>query len=522
MSVRSWVIGLIAGVVVLSPGARADVKPNALISDGMVLQRGMRAPIWGTADDGEAITVRIQDREAKTVAKDGRWRVDLEELKEGGPYEMTIAGKNQLQFHNVLVGEVWIASGQSNMEWPLSLTIDPLKTVADTANPKIRLFTVPKRPSATPERDVHASWQECSPMTARGFSAVAYFFGRDLEKSLHVPIGLIHTSWGGTPAESWTGQPALEAEPSLKYLAERQQQALADYPKVRTRYIADLQKHLANVTRAEAAGKDLPNPPAPPVNPARNAWGASTLYNGMIAPLIPYAFRGAIWYQGESNAGRAYEYRTLLPAMIKNWRADWKEGDFPFLIVQLAPFGDPDKEPKDSEWAELREAQLLTTKTLPNTAEAVIVDVGDPFDIHPRQKEPVGGRLALAARALAYGEKVEYSGPAYENMKTEGSKIALSFSHAGGGLVAKGDALTGFAIAGADRKFVPAEAKFEGEQVVVWNPRVEQPVAVRYGWANYPVVNLYNQAGLPASPFRTDDFPMRTNPHANGSTSGTR
>src|SRR5205807_1044341 len=224
--------------------------------------------------------------------------------------------------------------------------------------------------------------------------------------------------------------------------------------------------------------------------------------------LIPYGIRGAIWYQGESNAGHAYEYRTLLPAMIKNWRADWKQGDFPFLIVQLAPFMKIETEPKESQWAELREAQLLTSLNVPKTAVAVITDVGDEKDIHPRKKEPVGARLALAARALANGEDIEYSGPVYSDMKAEGSKISLRFTHQGGGLVAKDGALTGFTIAGSDRKFVNAEAEIQDDKLVVWSNHVAQPVAVRYGWANYPTGNLWNKAGLPASPFRTDDFPM--------------
>jgi len=491
----------------------AAVKPHALISESMVLQEGMKVPIWGTADDGEKVTIRFQGQEVSATAKDGKWLVHLEELKAGGPFEMTIAGSNTIHFKNVLVGEVWVCSGQSNMEFQLRSSAEPEKVIAESKNPMIRLFTVPKTPASAPQHRVQGKWQICGPDTAASFSAVAYFFGRDLQHARHVPVGLIHTSWGGTPAESWTSLPALEAESSLKYLAEQQIRALGDYPQSIDKYIADLTKYRQEISQIDATKHDLPSPAGPPANPARNAWGASTLYNGMIASLIPYAIRGAIWYQGESNAGRAHEYRTLLPTMIKNWRTDWQQGDFPFLIVQLAPFTKILPEPGESDWAELREAQLHTTQVLPNVAQAVITDVGSEGDIHPRWKEPVGSRLALAARALAHGEKIEYSGPVYESLHVEGSKAILSFQHLGGGLVAKEGALTGFTIAGADRKFVKADADIHGDHVIVWSPKVEQPVAVRFGWANYHVVNLWNKAGLPATPFRTDDFPIVTEHH---------
>jgi sialate O-acetylesterase len=288
---------------------------------------------------------------------------------------------------------------------------------------------------------------------------------------------------------------------------------LGEYPHLIDRIINELTKYKQVLAQAQAKHKDLPTAPHFQfTSPAHNPMAATTLYNGMIAPLIPYAIKGAIWYQGESNAGRAFEYRTLLPAMIKNWRADWKLGDFPFLIVQLAPFQKIEAEPQESAWAELREAQLLTTKKVPNTAIAVITDVGDEKDIHPKWKAPVGERLALAARALANGEKIVYSGPVYRTMKVDGKKVILSFDHVGTGLVAKGGPLLGFTIAGQDRRFHRAEAEIHDDKVVVFSERVDRPVAVRFGWANYPVVNLWNKEGLPASPFRTDDFPMITDP----------
>jgi sialate O-acetylesterase len=495
------------------PAAFSAVKPHALISDGMVLQQGMPVAIWGKADEGEKVTVRCQDQEASTTSKDGKWLVQLHNLKAGGPFEMTIAGSNTIKFKNVLVGEVWICGGQSNMEWPVRLSADPEKMAAASANPMLHLFTVAKRPASRPLDNVDGSWQACGPKTVINFSAVAYFFGRDLQKARQVPVGLIHDSWGGTPAEAWASKSSLEAESLLRPMVQRQERALADYPKALEKYIADLSKYKERVDEANANRHDLPTAPSPPQNPARNPGAASTLYDGMIAPVVPYAIRGAIWYQGESNAGRAYEYRTLLPTMIKNWRDSWQEGDFPFLIVQLAPFMKISAEPQESEWAELREAQLLTSLTVPKTALAVITDVGHETDIHPKWKEPVGARLALAGRALAYGEKIVYSGPVYGDIKIEGDRAILGFEHQGGGLMAKNGPLVGFTIAGEDRKFVKAEAKIQKDKVVVWSSKVSRPVAVRYGWANYPLGNLWNRDGLPASPFRTDDFPMLTDPH---------
>jgi sialate O-acetylesterase len=510
----------LAALAFLQARAIADVKPHALISDNMVLQQGSRTAIFGTVDEGEEVTVQLQDHKATATAKDGKWIAWLEDLKAGGPYDLTISGKNTVHIKNVLVGEVWICSGQSNMEWSLLFTTNSQEVAKQSHNPMLRLFTVTKRPASAPLSNVHGNWVEAGPNTVLNFSAVGYYFGRDVQKARNVPVGLIHTSWGGTPAEAWTSRDALEAEPSLKYMADKQAQALKQYPSVLEKYRGTLKKYEERVPEAEAAGHDLPDTPALPTNPARNPGAASTLYNGMIASLIPYGIRGAIWYQGESNAGRAYEYRTLLPTMIKSWRTAWNEGDFPFLIVQLAPFTKIRTEPGESAWAELREAQLLTTQKVPNTAEAVITDVGEEMNIHPVNKESVGARLALAARALAYGEQIESSGPVYSEMKVEGNRAILSFTHEDGGLEAKGVPLTGFTIAGDNHKFVKAQAHIEGDKVVVSSPHVSHPVAVRFGWADYPVVNLWNKAGLPATPFRTDDFPGITQPH--GHTSAAR
>jgi sialate O-acetylesterase len=479
----------------------------------MVLQRGVKVPIWGTADEGEQVTVQFQGQEIITMAREGKWKICLDNLKPGGPFPLKIKGNKTIEFKNVMVGDVWICSGQSNMEWPVAASDDAANTIASSRNPMIRLFTVAKRTASRPVSDIQGAWQECAPNSVKNFSAVAYFFGRDLERSLKVPIGLINTSWGGTPAEAWTSSVALEAEPSLKYLADNQSRALAEFPHMVDRAIEALTRYRQALARATAEQRDLPAAPSFQfTNPAHNPMTATTLYNGMIAPLIPFATKGAIWYQGESNAGRAFEYRTLLPTMIKNWRGDWKEGDFPFLIVQLAPFMNIEAAPQESAWAELREAQLLAMKKLPNTAVAVITDVGDEKDIHPKWKAPVGERLARAARALANGEKIEYSGPIYRSMKIDGAKAIVSFDHAGSGIVAKGGPLVGFTIAGKDRKFVRAEAEIHEDKVVVSSKWIDHPIAVRFGWANFPVVNLWNKEGLPASPFRTDDFPMITDP----------
>jgi sialate O-acetylesterase len=434
--------------------------------------------VWGTADEGETVTVNISGPGASAppvsaVTTNGRWLVQLAALKAGGPFTLTISGKNSVTVKDVLVGEVWVASGQSNMEWPLSLTDGAKKTIAASANPNIRLFSVPKNVSDVPIKELNSKWLECDPNTVVSFSAVAFFFARDLQKSLHVPVGLIHSSWGGTVAEAWASRAALEANPELKRLIP---------------------------------GKILVDDKKP--NPNQG----TALFNGMIEPLLPFAIKGAIWYQGESNASRAHEYRTLFPTMIQSWRDAWKNPNMPFLFVQLAPWQKIVAEPQDSAWAELREAQLLTSLKLPHTGMAVITDVGDPKDIHPRKKEPVGGRLALAAEALVYGHNIEYAGPLFDKLTVEGNKAMLSFTHVGKGLTAKGSPLTGFTIAGADRRFHNAVAKIDRDKIIVESDKVAKPVAVRYGWCDCPVVNLWNADGLPASPFRTDDFPGVTAP----------
>lgn len=450
---------LLLGATFSSVLLHAEVKPNVLFSDGAVLQRGQNIPIWGTANDGEKVTVELAGQMATTTAQGGKWKVELKPLEAGGPFSMKISGENEITLHNLLVGEVWVASGQSNMEWTINQSFQPEVEKPKANFPQIRMITAKKVASLQPLDEIEGSWQECSPETVGDFSSVGYHFARHLYEKLGVPIGIISTSWGGTPAQAWTSAEGFEEHPELK--------GYADTLKAATALPEQGQNHFP-----------------------------SALYNAMLAPVVPYAMKGVIWYQGESNAVKSKEYQTLFPALIADWRAKWGVGDFPFLYVQIAPFnGQP---------PEIREAQFLTLAKTKNTAMTVTTDYGDANDIHPKQKEPVGRRLSLAARALAYGEKIVYSGPLYESMKVAGDKVEISFGHVGGGLVAKDGELKGFTLAGADGNFVAAKAEISGDKVLVSAEGVTTPKAVRYGWANVPEVNLFNEEGLPASPFRTD------------------
>jgi sialate O-acetylesterase len=634
---------LVTAAFVLS--VRADVTPNPLFTDGAVLQQDASVPVWGTADPGERVTVEFAGQTVSaTTAGDGRWMVRLKTPKATGPsaaVTMTISGKNKIALHNLLIGEVWLCSGQSNMERHLGLQpgqkpiTDWEQEVRDANYPEIRQFYVEKKTAFVPEATVKGGWSVCSPETVKDFTAVGYFFGRDLHQARHLPIGLIHSSWGGTPAEAWTSEAALKTLPDFVQPLAELKRMRSDPEGVRRDYEAQLEnwfrandpgsaaapwsataldtaswKQMKLPTLWESAGEpdldgvvwfrrtfDLPagaanleaelhlgqiddidttwvngvrvgamdrydlvrdyhvpagvlkagwnvvavrvldtgggggiwgneklqlflkgaasaepidlsgawqyrvglnlkNAPWPPLSVAQNASAPTVLYNGMIAPLLPYAIRGVIWYQGESNVGRERQYRALFPAMIADWRRAWSEGNFPFLFVQIAPYNDMTPE--------IREAQLLAWQRTTNTAMAVTIDCGDAGDIHPAHKQPVGARLALAARAIAYGEAIEYSGPVFSSISIEGNEAILRFSHLGGGLLAENGALKGFTVAGADKIFHPAKAEIRGGTVAVSAEGVTQPAAVRYGWANVPEGNLFNRAGLPASPFRTD------------------
>lgn len=455
--------------------AQADVKLPKVIASHMVLQQKLPITIWGTADAGEDVTVSIGTNTASTKAgADGKWSVKLKEMSAGGgPLEVVIKGKNEIKLSDVLIGEVWVASGQSNMEWSVSNSNNPKEEIAAAKHPTIRLFHVRKVPGVTPQGEVvlDREWSECSPETIGNFSAVAYFFGREIQKELNVPVGLINTSWGGTAIEPWTPIVGFESVESLKPIAEK-----------------------AKEQQAKPEG----------VNPSAGA--PTHLYNGMVHALVPFGIRGALWYQGESNRGQGVAYEQRMHALINGWRSVWNQGDFPFLFVQLAPYKYVKPPATDPNFLlpQVWEAQTKTL-ALKNTGMAVTTDITNLDDIHPRNKQDVGKRLALWALANTYGKSgVVYSGPLYKSMKAEGNKIRIDFHHVGGGLKSRdGKPLSWFTIAGKEGDFVEATAVIDGDSVVVSSDKVADPAAVRFGWHELAEPNLMNAAGLPAGPFRT-------------------
>lgn len=624
----------------------AQVRLPRLISDGMVLQRDAQVKVWGWGAQGEKVTVSFHDSVYfATVNEKGEWTILLSGLKAGGPFTMTVSACNIITVKDIMIGDVWVCSGQSNMELPVR-RVRPLygKEIASSANPYIRHFTVPQKYNFNaPENDLDSGkWGSPNPTAVLNFSAVAYFFGTDLYEKYHVPIGLINTSLGGSPAESWLSEEALKQFPNHLNEAQRFRDAnlirqieSQDKARIDAWYAELWQKdegyrdsqkpwsetalstdgwrrmnvpgywaatelgavngvvwfrkdvevpasmigkpvelNLGRIVDADSVfingvfvgttsyqypprwyslppnvlkaglntvvvrvisniGKggfvldkpyqivcggetiDLKGPwlyrlgarMEPLASQTFIRWKPLGLFNAMLAPLLNYAIKGVIWYQGESNAERPIEYRDLFPAVIRDWRAKWNQGDFPFLFVQLPNFMEAKDQPSESNWALLREAQLRTL-SLPRTGMAVAIDIGEWNDIHPLNKKDVGKRLALAAQKVAYADdKVVYSGPIYESMRIEGNKIIITFTQTGSGLMARGDELKCFAIAGSDKRFVWAKAKIENNKVVVWSEMVPNPVAVRYAWADNPEgANLYNGEGLPASPFRTDEW----------------
>ncbi len=639
-AVRPLLILILSWALVAALGAAERPLVHPLFNDHMVFPRDCEAPVWGWTEPGKEVTVAMAGKSAKAVADaGGRWLAKLGPIPAGGPHELTISGPGARTISDVLVGDVWICSGQSNMEWPLNASNNANEEIAAASHPRIRLFYVPKRISARPEPLVDATWTACSPQSAAGFSAVGYFFGRQIHQETGIPIGLINSNWGGTLAEAWTSAGALRTMDDFKG-------AVADFERLAKNGQDDFEQVMAEWWRRNDPGSanglgfadpmidvggwktmnlpalwegaglpdfdgivwyrrdfDLPEDwngkdlnlhlgaiddrdttwvngskvgemndwshqriykvPKKLLKPGRNTiairvldtggggglhgapdqvriehkdapplalageWrfiatkplretaqvpsriddnpnAITVLSNGMIACLEPFAIKGAIWYQGESNAGRPEQYRRLLPTMIRDWRARFSGGEFGFYIVQLANFMDATTDPVQSGWAELREAQLFTAQTVPNCGLAVTTDIGDAKDIHPRNKQDVGKRLALEALAKTYGKQLVHQGPLYRAMKVDGASIRLEFDHVGGGLTAKGDKLTGFAIAGADGRFVHGDARIDGATVVVSAAGLEQPAHVRYDWANNPTPALFNREGLPASPFRTD------------------
>lgn len=631
-------------IVSLSLDGYTQIRLPRLVSEGMVVQRNKPIAIWGWASPRENVTVQFHDQQRKTTAdKAGRWRVEFASEAAGGPYQLKLKGRNEIILNDILVGEVWVCSGQSNMEWPLSAARDAEAEMKAANYPQIRQFLVQKAVSAKPEEDVKGGdWKSCSPATSGNFTAVGYFFARDLYEKLRVPIGLINTSWGGTHSETWTSREAFASSPEFKDMIARmpvldldqlakekqaeqvaklkamnielpakdvdrwkdpayesatwnemelpslwEQRGLPEFDGVvwfrktislsaadavdgavlELGPIDDSDLTYVNGVRiGETLGKynehrvyRLPpgvlkqgsNTIAVRVEDTGGGGGLygkpeqmyllaasgakhslagqwkfsieqvagsaavgpnsypTLLYNAMLHPLLPARIAGVIWYQGESNAGRAYQYRTAFPLMINDWRVHWKQGDFPFYFVQLASFnaGHGTSE-KGSTWAELREAQTMTL-TLPRTGMAVTTDIGEADDIHPRNKQDVGKRLAALALKNDYGQDIIASGPAYKSMKVEGNKVRVSLTDVGSGLMAKDKYgyLRGFEVAGSDRKFYYAKASIEGNEVVVTCDKVENPVAVRFAWADNPEdANLFNKEGFPAVPFRSDTW----------------
>ena len=557
---------LLSIFVILAIGStslRADVRMPLIFGDHMVLQQSVKLSVWGKADSGEKVTVTVGSHTGSaTAGPDGKWRVELERLKVSTqPVTMTISGKNKIVFTDVLVGDVWLCSGQSNMEFAMTLESHAAVELPKADNPLIRIFIVSHNWAympledvglGSPENSLVGRWKLCTAESLTkmggwgGFSAVAYYFGKEIQAATKQPVGLIQSAYGGKPIEAFISLEALKMDSALATYAAQHEKELADSPalmaaaaagkadfdakmkvwndKYGAAYKQAWEEHNQAEAAARAAHAPLPprfkppveRPTAPPDGKAHPDT-ASHLFNGMIHPLIPFGIKGVIWYQGENNAGKPWDYDKLMAALISDWRVRWGLGDFPFLYVQLAVFQTPAKEPVQQDgWPVLRDMQLRSLK-IPNTGMAVAIDIGEANDIHPRDKLDVGHRLALIARHVAYGEDIEFSGPIYDGMQVKGDRIRIHFKHAKGLKIgahpqifadvppaAAPAELPAFAIAGADRNWYPAKAVIEGESVVVSSDQVKEPVAVRYGWAKNPACHLYNSADLPASPFRTD------------------
>jgi len=465
----------------------------------------MEVPVWGLADVNEKITVAFDGQKVKTVAKNGKWMVKLKPMKENSnPQEMSIKGKNTVVLKNVLVGEVWICSGQSNMEWALWRSTGGEEASAASTNDQLRIFNVPHNVQMKPVDNVNAKWILSEPKATKTISAVGYWFMSKLQKELNVPVGFINVAFGGTVIESWMSQEALNAMPLKdKNMDLVTMKAEYDKRELELKPIRDAWEKAVDSCKTNK----LPAPPRPSVLPSEFK-GATTIYNGEICPIVPFAVKGIAWYQGESNAyiNRAETYYDLLPAMIKLWRNDWKRDDLPFIIIQITPNRKPQTNPNEkSGIAILQEAQLKTVQKTLHTALVITMDVAES-DVHYKNKEPIGERTMKAALNLAYGKTMEYCGPIYKSMKIDGENVRLEFSHVESGLIQKGETLKGFVLAGSDQKFFFADAQIIGNSVIVSCKDVPQPVAVRYGWADFPAVNLFNKEGIPASPFRTDDW----------------
>ncbi|MCA9047439.1 MAG: sialate O-acetylesterase [Planctomycetaceae bacterium] len=487
---------VLLSVLSLPTSVRADLKLPNIFGDHMVVQQKAPIKVWGLTGPGQKVTADLAGQSASATANaEGRFELHLPELSAGGPHTLTVKADETKTFSDVLVGEVWICSGQSNMQWSVNAANDPDLEKLAAKHPNLRMINFPQVGTQEPVWTHDRQWQVCTPDTVGNFSAVGYFFGRQLLDTLDVPIGMINNAWGGSACEAWINRDVLSADEAYKPLIERWQQMESSFETLSAKNDRsdDENKQLDNLKRL-MGGNSRPG----------------NIYNGVLKSHLGYTIKGAVWYQGESNASRAYQYRTLFPLMISNWRQEWGQGDFPFYWVQLADFKNEVSEPADSDWAELREAQTMTMSRLSNTGEAVIIDIGEGKDIHPKNKVDVGRRLARWALAKDYGTPIAYHSPQYREMKRDGNRIVLSFEHVDGGGWRPFDVRepVGFAIAGEDRRFVNAAAKIlQDGRVEVSADGVTNPVAVRYAWADNPVCNMYDNAGLPLTPFRTDDWP---------------
>ena len=489
----------------------AEVRLPNIFSDNMVLQQGIPVQIWGWANAGETVNVTFLNQKKSTITgKNGKWSLFLDELDYGGPFELVVNGEeNTIIYSNVLVGEVWVSSGQSNMEWSLSLTENAQKEIQQSYYPRVRIFNVRKNAQSVPAENVAGTWNECEPAYTSGFSAVAYFFGTELYHNLNVPIGLIDASWGGSSIEPWIDINVLRAQDDFKPIIEEWEQCLQEYNSMDSmlqfvkEYVSSVYESNIAKRHPRANRTEIPTRITLPEN--RDCFSPpGGMYNGMISPIVPYKIKGVIWYQGESNVPRDH-YQKLFPALIKNWRTQWGLGEFPFFFAQLAPFGGNIWQ--ENEAARLREAQFMTYRNVPNTGMAVTMDIGDVNDIHPRNKKEVGRRLALWALADTYNLKeIVKSGPLYKSMSIENNKIRINFDFAEGGLIEQNKGSGDFEIAGEDNVFVPATCEIKNDHVLISAKTIKKPIAVRYGWGNAAQPGLFNKEGLPASPFRTDDW----------------
>ncbi len=483
----------------------ADVKLPSIFGSHMVIQQNTNVSIWGWADPGEMVKVKgswMKNAASVRTDKNGKWILQIKSPKAGGPYKIIIEGKNKIVLNDILAGEVWLASGQSNMSLPLKESDNAENEIANANYPEIRLFQVERTYSVVPVLDCKGMWSKCSPESAENFSAAAYFFGRKVYKELNVPVGLINSSRGNTPIEAWMDAKILKADHDMSSVFQLWKKWGQEYSDSERVYNIKYEKW-EEEKKAHKLGIEEPRKPNSVNNIQKQFRRPGVMFNGMIAPLIPFTIRGIVWYQGENNIDRPFLYRKEFPLLISDWRARWHLGDFPFYFVQIAPY---DNIINNDSASFLREAQM-TAMSVPNTGMAVTVDIGNIHNIHPADKQDVGERLALWALAKTYGFKnIVYSGPIYKSMKIEGNKIRLYFDHIGFGLIKKGKELTQFEIAGRNKKFYKADAVIDGTTILVHSDKVPNPTAVRFSWDITVVPNLFNNEGLPAAPFRTDSW----------------